>query len=58
MEKIKVYSRNLVKKTTKFRLGEPMWATGTAGNCCAFWFFLSQSEVIFKNLFHSEILKF
>ena len=25
MEKIKVYSRNLVKKTTKFRIEEPMW---------------------------------
>ena len=31
MEKIKAHSRNLVKKTTKFRLREPMWATGTAG---------------------------
>ena len=26
-----MYSLNLVKKTTKFRIEEPMWATGTAG---------------------------
>ena len=30
MGKIKVYSRNLVKKTIKFRLREPMWASVSA----------------------------
>ena len=58
MEKIKPHSRNLVKKTTKFRLKEPVLTTDTASNCCVFWVFLYKSEAIFRISFHSEILKF
>ena len=54
MEKIKVYSRNLVKKTTKFRLEEPVLTTDTASNCCVFWVFLNKSEAIFRKSFHRK----
>ena len=45
-------------KTGKFRLSQVLWTTDTASNCCVFWVFLYKSETIFRNLFHSEILKF